>query len=83
MRNILTEKDLSRIVKRVINEQQLKKCDSQNFRLIREVLQNNAELTLTYNKPSSGLVMVSTNAPTPKNIFPCACRKELLLSYIQ
>ena len=83
MRNTLTERDLSRIVKRVINEQQLTKCDNQNFSLIREVLQRNAELTLSFNKPSSGLVTVSTNAPTPKNKFPCVCRKEELLPYIQ
>ena len=81
MRNRLTERDLSRIVKRVINEQSLKECDKSSFRVMTKILQYNEELTLNFSKPSSGLVTVSANTGGDK--FPCVCRKEELLPYIQ
>ena len=78
----LTESDLSRLIKRVINEGPGKRCDGTTLVLIRMMLKDNEELTLTYNQPSSGFVTVSTDS-TKSTHFPCVCRKETLLPYIK
>jgi len=78
MRNRLTERDLSRLIKRVINEGPGERhCDGTTLVLMRMMLKDNRELTLTYNKPSSGFVTVSTDSTKSTN-FPCVCRKETL-----
>ena len=85
MRNRITERDLSRIVKRVINEQSSVggQCNANNFAIMRMfILKDNEELTLTYNKPSNGYVTVSTDSPNTTS-FPCVCRREELLPYIK
>ena len=82
MRNRITERDLSRIVKRVINEESNKQCDESSFRVMTKMLEYNDVLTLTYNKASRGIVTVSTDSPQNTK-FPCWCRKEELLPYLK
>ena len=85
MRNRITERDLSRIVKRVIREDEEGggQCNENNFAIMRMfILKDNEELTLTYNKPSNGYVTVSTDSPNTTS-FPCVCRREELLPYIK
>ena len=77
----LTESDLTRIVKRVVNEQgdEPGQCGDSDLNLIPQIIQHNDDLTLIFNDIASNVVTVISKDAK----INCGCRKDKLMQYLK
>ena len=77
----LTESELTRIVKRVVNEQSDKPpmCSEKELKFIPEILNKRHDLVLSFNKNGSGVVEVFSEMAK----LNCFCQVYKLMQYLK